>query len=359
MRCALIEYNDYHDEVLPSLVHLLNELGVIPDVFMVRSAIARNAFEFAPELRWRRHDLDGVAAKLVKTVTRYRRYDLVIIASLEPKALINAAKEIRRPTLAVLHNADLLLDDADYRSYFSATGRKPFVLGRHISAYLGAQGYPTGWASFVYFGVVPVSTRAGMSVEFGVPGNLQEARRNYGSLLDALDQLRMEGREFHVRMIGRSDNHDGDRFRSALEQRGMTTVVSFEPQATHGGYFREIRRCDFLLPLVDESSPTYRPYYTVKVASAVYMSLGLGIPLVAESALAATYGVLPGAVTYENGGLAGAMRTAMSMSQSDRHVLSVALDEIRTRSVAGSLESLAASIGAVTQGSPPPAPIPD
>jgi hypothetical protein len=348
MRCALVEYNDYHDEVLPSLVYLLNQLGIEPDVFMLRTAIGRNAFEFSPGLRWRRHDLDDPSVQLWQTILRYRRYGLVIFASLEPKAVIAAAEAVRRPTLAVVHNAELLLDDPDYESFFYGRGRGPLVLGHHISTYLGAHGFPTGWASFVYFGNVPASIRDNGPIEFGVPGNLEETRRNYGSLLDALDELRTNEKDFRVRMIGRSDSLDAERFRSALERRDVAALVSFEPQATHGAYFTALKSCDFLLPLVDRSSSIYAPYYTVKVASAMYMGIGLGVPLVAETTVAATYGVVSGAVTYTDGGLASAMRTAIAMSRADRHALSSALPGIREQSVAGALDSLAASIVAVT-----------
>ena len=53
MRCALIEFNAYHEETLPTFVRLLNGLGIEPDVYMVRRSISRQPFAMTSDLRFR------------------------------------------------------------------------------------------------------------------------------------------------------------------------------------------------------------------------------------------------------------------------------------------------------------------
>ena len=52
MKCAVIEWNNHHDEVVPSLVYGLNRLGIVPDVVLSEDrAIKKNAFSYATDSR--------------------------------------------------------------------------------------------------------------------------------------------------------------------------------------------------------------------------------------------------------------------------------------------------------------------
>jgi hypothetical protein len=352
MKVALVEYNDYHDEVLPSLVHLLNRLGIRPDVYMRRKAIARNAFEYAGELRWHRHDLDGLGAKVLGTPRRFRTYDLAIVASIEPKSRLRAAASLQMPTAAVVHNAELLLEDPDYRTFFADAKRAPLVLGRHIRSHLKERGITASWAPFVYFGLVPRPIRRRGPVTFAVPGNLEYGRRNYPALLDALAEVRQHDDDVRVRVIGRSGTPDGYRFRTELRERNLAEIVAFDPQPTHGLYLRALLECDFLLPLVDRSSPQFEHYYDVKVASAMYMAVALGVPLVAEHELTRTYGVDNATIMYGPGGLAEAIRSAVHLSVNERDVLIENLATVRATLLNDGAASLGALIASITNSRP-------
>src|SRR2546429_581326 len=124
MRIALIELNAYHDEVLPTLVYLLNALGIIPDVYMPREAIRNDAFSFAKELQYGLFSTDGVGGRLRGTPSRRRRYDALIVNSLEPREHLRRLARSSQPTIGVVHNASLLVDDAEHRAFFEVESRE-------------------------------------------------------------------------------------------------------------------------------------------------------------------------------------------------------------------------------------------
>jgi hypothetical protein len=348
MKCALIEFNAFHDEVLPTFVHLLNKLGITPDVYIPDIAIRRNAFAFATDLRYQLHSTDGIG-RLRGTPSRLRTYDVVIVNSLEPRSNLNSLQSSRLPTLGVVHNANLLLDEPEYRGYFEGRDRQPLVLGRHIANYLGRHSRPTAWIAHVFFGDVPPVRRPETDpITLSVSGNLEYARRNFASLLDAAEALDRDNSRFRVRMIGRSNTVDGARFRRELETREIGRYFSFSPdEIDHEAYLSTLAGTDFVLPLLDRSAAEYRPYYDVKLSSSISLAIGLGVPMVAEETLSKRYGVESATIAYRDGDLADALRSAIASRPAEQVQRAAALATIRSDLLEASTDNLAGAISAV------------
>ena len=134
MRCAVIEYNWYHEETLPTFVRLLNDLGIEPDVYMVKRSARRKPFGPTAGLRFRRRRVEGIE-RYGGLPFRLRRYQLLIVNSIEPVANVERLARVRTPVLGVVHNADLLLEPA-FRAFFEQRHRAPIVLGPHIARHL-------------------------------------------------------------------------------------------------------------------------------------------------------------------------------------------------------------------------------
>ena len=198
MRCALVEFNHYHDEVLPTFVWLLNRLDITPDVYMVERSARRRAFARSEGLRYRIRAVETMD-RLGGLDWRRRRYDLAIVNSMEPPENLGRAAGLGVPVLGVVHNAHLLQDDAAYRAFFAARDHRPLVLGQHIAEQVGASAGAPWWISHVVFGAPPREARTpGGPTIFAVSGNVEFARRNYDSLLDAATTLAGEDAEFVV-----------------------------------------------------------------------------------------------------------------------------------------------------------------
>ena len=183
---------------------------------------------------------------------------------------------------------------------------------------------------------------------FAVSGNVEFARRNYDSLLDAAAALAGEDAEFVVRIVGRSTSGDGKAFREAVESRGLASRFEFSPgEITHPRFFRLIADSDFSLPLIDTSRDAYRAYLETKLASSVPFAIGLGVPLVANAALVRAYGIDGTGPAYEDGGLTAAMRRAIASTDEERSGWRDALVAKRAGILDASLANLRAAIAAV------------
>jgi len=346
MRCALIEYNRYHEETLPTFVRLLNSLGIEPDVYMVRRSRQRHPFAFTSGLRFRQRRAEGID-RFLGLPFRLRRYELLIVNSMEPASHVERLAGVRTPLLGVMHNTELLSGDPAYSAFFASPGRRPVVLGRHIANHLAQGGRPLSWISHVYFGE-PEPRRADGATTFAVSGNVEFHRRNYDSLLDAAGELAEEAMPIRIRIIGRSSTRDGRMLREAIEHRGLASIFELsDGEIPHDEFFRLVAGSDFMLPLLDHSAAVLRPYFETKLASSVPFAIGLGVPFVIHHDLAGAYSVSECGVGYHDGGLTAAMRTAIASSAGDRARWKAGIETARADLLEASLANLREAIAAV------------
>lgn len=354
MKIAAIEFNDHHDEVLPSVVYALNQLDVEPDVYISERAIRNDAFSGASGLRYRLVPIDGsgflgrVRARGRGTPSRFRRYEALFINSVEPLPVLQIASRIDLPTIAVVHNADLLRDDGPYARFFADPKRQPIFLGRHVAASLGmAPG--KGWLGYFFFGEVePERPDGDDRTILCVPGNVEYVRRDYAALLAAVESVASERTDFRVMIVGRSQWRDGRDLRSQVDARGLTDHFVFsEPDIPQPRFLSLVAAADFILPLIDPVVPGLAPYFSVKITSSMSMSIGLGVVPIAEASLAALYGAEPAAVTHPSGRLVEGIRAALDMSPGDRSDRVKMLGGIRSEALASSVANLADALASV------------
>ena len=349
MRCAVIEHNWYHDEVIPTLVYGLNQLGFEVDVFLPRRALAANAFTFADSLRYRTHALDAPLSGLRGTPHWYRRCDLTVVNSIEPVEVLRAGAGLPGPLLAVVHNASLLRQDPEYAAYFEPARRAPLVLWRHVAAYLEPE-WKAEWIAPVYFGDVPRRDPQPAGTTFCVQGNFAFDRRNYDSLVAAAEELIGAGRTgLRILFVGRSDSPDGLEFRARLARTAASAVMEFAPPGIpYRDYYSTLAGADFILPLIDTSTNQYAYYYADKATSSLAVSIGLGVPPIVHSRLAEQYGVADAGICYENGRLAGAMSRALALGSEESAALRLRLHERRQTLLSETVANLRRAVEAVS-----------
>jgi hypothetical protein len=349
MRCAIVEHNWYHDEVIPTLAYALNQLGFEVDVFLPKSALAANAFTFAGDLRYRTHAIDTRLGRLMGTPPRYRRYDLTVLNSIEPVEVMRASSGLPGPLLAVVHNASLLRQDPEYAAYFEPARRAPVVLWKHVAAYLAPE-WNAQWIAPIYFGDVPRPDRHPAATTFCVQGNFAFDRRNYDSLATAAEHLIGAGQTgFRVLFVGRSDSPDGLEFRAQLARTTASTVMEFSASGIpYRDYYSTLAAADFILPLIDTSTDQYAYYFADKATSSLAVSIGLGVVPVVHSRLASQYEVADAGICYQNGQLAQAMSQALALGSEEGAGMRLRLHERRRALLSETVANLRRAVDTVS-----------
>ncbi len=164
------------------------------------------------------------------------------------------------------------------------------------------------------------------SGEIAFAGTLDWDRKAIPSLLQGCTALR-DGE--YIRVIGGSRDADLDndrvvaRVRRLIAERGLDSRFRFSGYLPYGDYVEAIRRCRFLLPLVDDYVDSGA--YLVKLPAAVASSLALGVPLILNRTIAERLG-MDYMICYPGDDLASGLRAQQALSDGDYAAMLAALD---------------------------------
>ena len=317
MRCAVLEFTRSHTITLPLLVRILNDLGEKPDVYLRDDVIAGRPFAASTKLRFRLRRAQGLRAVFPGLTRRLRSYDLLVANTLEHRAAFATLSRLSVPTLALVHNLDLVAQDKDYMDYFGHPRRHPLVLSHHIHAAATRRLNPGFIAPVLEVDPYPFDApRAGYTL-FCVQGQLEYSRRNYPALLDAVEGLVREGyRRFATLVLGRTDKPDSRVFRRSVEKRALRSFVHLSVHdIPTPDFYRFLSLSHFVLPLVDRSNDALIRYFRSKVTTSLFVTLGMGIPWVADAEFACACDLRGCAIAHRDGRLMEGMKNAMEIRE--------------------------------------------
>lgn len=313
IKCAVIEYNYYHGEVLPTIIYILNSLGIYNiDVYVSKKIAKHNPFVYSPGLKYNLREIDILFFKLLESL-RFRDYDLLIFNSIEPKEILQRIWHISIPTIAIVHNGSLLKDDIDYINFFKSNIRKPVVLSPHISKLLLPE---VEWIWCVDVLEKPKVKRPDKKY-FCVQGNLVFRRRNYESLIDAVEKLISEDiKNFNILIVGRNDTKDGLAFKQIIKDKRLDNFFTFSKgEIKYKEYYDLIAQAHFILPLIDKTKNEFKSFFFEKNSSSIHVAFSLGIVPIIHEQLAQIYGVEDSSIKYEDGKLSNALKQAINTDE--------------------------------------------
>src|SRR5262249_21836344 len=111
-----------------------------------------------------------------------------------------------------------------------------------------------------------------------------------------------------------AEDPDIRRLMGDLAARGVEGKVRFTGYLPYGEFVERVRRSRFLLPLVDDK--VFGGEYRTRMAAAIPLSLGLGVPMIVHEAIARQFD-LGFMVCYAGEDLASGFAAARSMSEAE------------------------------------------
>jgi len=345
--CAIVECYSRHDEVYLTTVWLLTQLGYEVHIFNTWRNRIRDSFVHAPGLKPVLHSR-ATASGVLEAVCK-ERFDLVVFNTFEGREVLSCARDILRhtPVLGFMHNGSLICNLKEYEPYLHHPRCRLMVLAPYVGEHFSHLA-PAGSVTPVFFfdREVPSIPRHAARRRFGVQGYFDPRRRHYELLLQALKDLRDEGRaDFEVYIMGRSFDPRFREFARQVREAGLASQVRYTWKGIgYRSYYRLLNSMDFLLPLISpESHPTY---FKSKSTSSIAAAVGFNAVPIAHERLAQHYSLENSAITY-TADLKSAMRRALDMNDGELAAMRARLAIVKERYLADSLRAVEEAIAVV------------
>lgn len=327
-KVAIFEFNPHHDHVIPSLIRLLNDLGFHADVFIPQAAIENDVFAEFDGLEFSLHAIDHPAFEYWVKAFRFIEYEFLVMNSIEPDAVLQKIKDWPGRKICILHNPELVFQNEAYRKFLEPDTHRGIVLAANVAA--ATLRDKDAWiAPFVQTKAAEESPADGKT-RFVVQGVVED-RRNYASLLDAVRRLSEDASppDFEVVLLGKVFVPFGEELRQEISRSPLLSrrIRFVEDATTYRKFYHQTRQADFILPLIDTTSPAYANYTSRKITSSIMTAFAFRIPPVLHSDLQKAFRI-PG-FGYRDGGLHEAMRLAIGSSQEERSEIRREIDRAR------------------------------
>ena len=341
-KACIIEYNDYHDEIIPSLIFALNTNGFHVDVYLSEGNIKKQLFPlFENDLKFELIPISNKVSQVraisgfvyrkfyryVKGIKTYtgtidnalinsRNYDVIIFNSVEPlPVLYQCANFTHANVFYVQHNSFLLKEHPEYKK--KITLERTIVLSHHIKHYLNADVKIITPVYFANFSMNKLLDKK--CVKFCVQGNFDSKRRNYMSLLNAVNKLHIAGlRNFSVEILGNSNTEEGNLFKTIALKYGISEYFTIHDAVLpYLEYYHKISNCDYVLPLIDNQNLSHFSYELWKCSSTINLSIGLGVVPCISDYYKSIYNLHESCISYSNDDVYTAMLKAIELSEKE------------------------------------------
>ena len=317
LSCCIVQLEPVHEEITPSFVLALNELGFHVDVYLPKKSLINKGdiYEFISGLDvsvyyWK-------PEKRAKTWNALRQsivgsgYSFCVFSTFQFPGCIAFAKHLNIPIFGVVHNPNAFVDSVGKESanYFDQINLKGlFVLAGHVKDALlgGLSGLDARFAAVPIGVVKPYFWRQPHQVYAGdqkvsrnslvIPGGVNYRNRDLLKLLDIVEGNSLISENLHFVVAG--GGVDRPDFEKRVADRKLLGCFEFLPVSEMSGlvlysdYYRALDGSSFCLPL-----SLNKEYSTSKITSALPTSIGFGLPALIPIDQAKIYQVP--AISYE------------------------------------------------------------
>jgi len=339
IRCAVIEYNYYHDHVLPTLIYCLNKLSVEVHLFTSYENYIKDTFIYTKGLNYKACACGSHFFPLKKfpvfkhfeifeKIFGYGNYDFIFVNSLEPKTVLERVKNFNVPILANVHNAELVNNDRDYSDFFNSGKRIPFFMADFIGAHVGFK--DGNWIMPIYNCPMTPVNEPSSEVIFCVSGNFSYEKRNYISLVDAVEKLdRKKIGNFVIRIIGNTQGFkEFTDFDNSIKEKNLKKYFEiYGDNISYERYYKLVSSSNFSLPLIDKTRETFLNYYSFKLTSIIPLSIELGVISVLHEDLAVMYNIEDCSIKYSDNRLDEALEYAIKLRKEDMELFARKIKE--------------------------------
>ena len=298
-RCAIVQFEPRHEEVIPSLVAACNANGYRPRIFLHRRILKLRGDIMAlmPDLEFDVHyaplsmpDYRAADAPdhIRKTIAAIEaaEHGFVLMASLSREKAAIWAQGVTKPLIMVLHNLDHFSQMALLRETLEMPNAHYISLSAHVTAEwisrMGKAHMDRIATLEPFYWIDGPTPRPDQPRRVVIPGNINTRTRDYPGLLDLLSK-RLDAYE-NLHFVLPSGGGDRAKIESEILARGLSSRFTCVPldksgQVGHAAYFDALAGTQVIHPLMPFD---YEQYQRIKITSALSSSVGFCVPIIMD-----------------------------------------------------------------------------
>lgn len=327
----LIEFNNFHAEILPGYTHYLNKLGYDVIILMLDNNFELNPFcRFKEEVKPRILVMSPKFIRKTLKLDQIKNYELLVITSLtfvEPYGFwgtvpkyLKFLPKAKRETIYIEHD----VNDVDFTtSYINQVFTLfPKVYKSHNFSMINPH----------YFGDVQI-TGLNKTKIFITVGALNDRNRTSSGLIQAIENIVKEGiTDFKIWVIGKVSEEQINR--NNLNQIEYLGYLNFEQ------LYQRMEMADFYLPLLDKDNRENLRYINGQTTGSLQLILGFGKVPVIQDEFANHYGLSTENAIIQTGTLEESLREALNIEEDGYRSKQKALLQLSTEIFNSSLLNL-------------------
>jgi len=297
-RCAIIQMEAVHEEIIPSLVHALNKAGYAPRIYINAKCRERRGEFFGqfPHLTFDVHHtrLDKAQDwQILKEKIREHCHQFALFSTFQIDGICNWSMELELPIIGVVHNVNAFIGSPECLNAFKSQRAKLLFLSDHVASFfhLKTQGLNLGNTRIlepVYWGASKSSRLEATNTKkrrVGIPGGINFKTRNLDQLLPAIKRLMDPNANIEFIVLG--GGPDKIKLINQSRELSLDHAIRFTARQSDDSlqrvpycdYFSSLRTVDLILPM---NPLSFSPYREHKITSAIFTAVGFRIPFVTD-----------------------------------------------------------------------------
>ncbi len=277
MKCAIVQFEAVHEEIIPSLITAFAAAGISSEVFINQNAAAQRGDVFSA-IGMTMPSSTMCRSRSAPTGRRWRSasvradFDIICMATCQRESVANWALKFDLPLIGVAHNVDMFRNVDVLMNMFKRGRLSLLTLGAHVASF-ACRHMPArrmdaiGVMQPVYWGDAPerdAPLPSDGTRRLAVPGGVKFETRDYLPLLDAVKELFFINGRAGIRIDVVGGGSDRAELMARADEAGLREHFHFAPlmdtkRVGYDDYVAHLRNAHFLLPL---NPPRFTPSTT-------------------------------------------------------------------------------------------------
>ena len=284
MKILILEFNNFHEEVIISQLDFLNDVKC--DIHMFVHNEVKSKFNFDKNnIKINYFKGNSKLSRIVnlKNVKHYiekHKFDLVLFNTYENIEVQILSYFIKQRKLAILHNADKIIKN---KNKTDNRIDNFIVLNKTIYNTLKKSNSKMNISYFyplINYQNSQYSHTEKDKIRIVIPGLVELSRRDYIGFINLLKDIHLNNNVEFV-LLGNILKNDGPEVYRYIEQNNLLDYFKiFKGFIPYEEYFSMISSADLIMPLIHPNVENFNKYHHTKITAAFTMALSFKIPLI-------------------------------------------------------------------------------